>query len=140
MHAGAPGKTMQHGIRANNDTAQRFKDWESLSRRFGCSTPHPIDASSRRFPVLLIPAALDGRQSPHDQIDVTGMDSGRVIASPRIGAHGGGCRPIAIHVGSSKARPERTPGASAVAAVGGAGTFDDMFDRVAFPTRAVASR
>ena len=29
------------------------KNWESLSWPAGCSTPHPIAASSRRFPVLL---------------------------------------------------------------------------------------
>jgi hypothetical protein len=61
---------------------------------------------------------------------MTGTDSGRVIAAPRIGAHWGAKRPETIHVGSSKARLKRNSGASPGNAVGGAGTFDDMVDRV----------
>src|SRR5262245_37676110 len=108
-------------------TLPRSKDWESLSYAVGCPTPHPIRTSSRRFPVLLRSAGVASRRI---QIGETGTEPGRVIASPRIGAQVGATRPMAIHVGSSKGRLKRTSGASPVEAVGGAGPFDDMIDRV----------
>jgi len=116
---------MQRCIQASDTTSQQFKNWESLSRMTGCSTPHPAGASSRRFPVLFF-GALDPIGRHAIRLDATGTDAGRSSASPRIGAQ------QAIHVGSSKARPRRSSGASPVEAVGGAGAFDDMFDRVLF--------
>jgi len=116
---------MQRCIQASDTTSQQFKNWESLSRTTGCSTPHPARASSRRFPVLFFGALdRDGRRAI--RLDAAGTDAGRFSASPRNGAQ------QAIHVGSSRARPRRNSGASPVEAVGGAGTFDDMIDRVLF--------
>jgi hypothetical protein len=123
---------MRGCIQQINGWSQQFKNWESLSWRAGWSTPHPIATSSRRFPVLLLPVDVCGRairRTIEIEIGVTGTDPGRVIASPRIGAHWGAKRPMTIHVGSSKARLKRNSGASPGNAVGGAGTFDDMVDR-----------
>jgi hypothetical protein len=115
---------MQRCIHASDKTSQQFKNWESLSLT-GCSTPHPVHASSRRFPVLFFSAIdRDGRCAV--RVDSTGTEAGRFNASPRNGAQ------QAIHVGSSRARPRRTSGASPAEVVGGAGAFDDMFDRVVF--------
>jgi len=118
---------MRIRIHHNHGLMQRSKNWDSLSRIAGCSTPHAAPASSRRFPVLLSNYCGAIRRSP---IDMTGTDPGQVIAPPRSGAQGGARTPIAIHAGSSKARPRRNSGASPGAVVGGAGTFDGMFDRV----------
>ena len=121
-------KKMRIGIQDNYGLLPRLKNWESLSRIAGCSTPHSAGASSRRFPVLLSRRCAQIRRS---SIDVIGMDPGQVIASPWNGAQRGAGTPTAIHAGSSKARPRRNSDASPVAVVGGAGTFDGMFDRVA---------
>ena len=118
---------MRIGIQQTSGVSQRFKNWESLSRVAGCSTPHSVRASSRRFPVLLIHICAG---LPRSQIGVTGTDPGRVIASPGNGTRVGAGMPCAIHAGSSRVRPKRSFGASPGAVVGGAGTFDGMFDRV----------
>jgi hypothetical protein len=122
-------KKMRNGIHHNHGLLQQFKNWESLSRIAGCSTPHSAGASSRRFPVLLS-SRCAGLRLRRSSIDMTGMDPGQVITSPGNGAQWGAGTPAAIHAGSSKARPRRNSDASPGAVVGGAGTFDGMFDCV----------
>jgi hypothetical protein len=120
-------KKMRNGIHDNHGLLQRLKNWESLSRIAGCSTPRSAPASSRRFPVLPSRHCAAYERS---SIDMAGTDPGHVIASPWNGAQWGARTPAAIHAGSSKARPRRNSDASPGAVVGGAGTFDGMFDRV----------
>jgi hypothetical protein len=121
---------MRIGIQYNHGLLQRLKNWESLSRIAGCSTPRSAGASSRRFPVLPSRRCAQIRRS---SIDMAGTDPGQVIASPWKGAQWGAGTRTAIHAGSSKARPRRNSDASPGAVVGGAGTFDGMFDRLVLP-------